>query len=493
MAGIGFELNKLARRDDLMGIAAAYIHSAFAIAGPWLFTVVALAVTTYLYGGNGSVELLNFRSVIVYNFSATLAISAPTYMIITRYLADHIHIKDVTSVPTIMLESMMLVNLCCLPLGIFWYGYYFEMDTALRLAAFANLFLIATVWVLAVYLTALKDFAAVTRAFTIGMVIAVVVVDLFAEGDAAKMVAGYCLGLTVIIFLLTGRIFAEYPYRLTHEFGLKPFWKKYWELAVGGFFYNAALWIDKWIMWYAPESAVLETKMRFYPDYDSAMFMAAMTILPALALFVFSVEMNFFTHYRRFYGNILAHASMRRIRHFHEKINESILEGARNLTVLQGMVTFLAILLAPKIFDWLGMFYIQLAIFRLGALGTFFQALLLFSSIILQYFDCRRENMWIFIVYFATNAIFTLVTIQMGFEYYGFGFFLASLVTFLMAATILFNHVRKLPYHAFITHNNSVTVAKVKTSADYFDDVNQFKKQFRLGVIRGGDARTENN
>ncbi len=60
MAGIGFELNKLARRDDLMGIAGAYLHSAFAIAGPWLFTVVALACTTILYGASGSDEMMNF-------------------------------------------------------------------------------------------------------------------------------------------------------------------------------------------------------------------------------------------------------------------------------------------------------------------------------------------------------------------------------------------------------------------------------------------------
>ena len=484
MAGIGFELNKLAKRDDLMGIAAAYLHSAFAIAGPWLFTVIALALTTYLYGADSSTELLNFRSVIVYNFSVSLVLSAPIFMIMTRYLADHIHVKDVTTTPTVMLESMIIANLCCLPIGIIWYGFVFDMDIGLRLAAFANLFLIATVWLLAVYLTALKDFAAVTRAFIIGMIVAVLVTEFYGNGIASRMVASYCVGLTVIIFLLTARIFAEYPYRLTNEFAMKPFWSKYWELAVGGLFYNAALWIDKWIMWFAPEAAVLDTKMRFYPDYDSAMFMAAMTILPALALFVFSVETNFFHHYRRFYGNILAHSSLRRIRQFHSNIIESILEGGRNLMMMQGAICFIAILLAPKLFDMLHMFYLQLGIFRLGALGTFFQALLLFSSIVLQYFDCRKANMWIFIFYFVTNGIFTLVTLQLGFEFYGYGFFLSSCLSFMIAAFVLFNHVKKLPYHAFITNNNSVQVPTVHTTADYYDDLGKY----RMGVVRGGDA-----
>ncbi len=474
MAGIGFELNKLARRDDLIGIAGAYLHSMFAIAGPWLFTVVALAFITYLWGGSDSVEMMNFRGVIVYNFSFSLALSGPVYMIMTRYLADQIHVKNVTSTPTIMLESMMLVFLFNLPVAVFFYGIYFDMPLDLRLAGFSNMFLIAGVWCLGVYLTALKDFSAITWTFIIGMAISILCALYFGD-SAAAMVAGFSAGLAVIVFLLAGRIFAEYPYHLTNEFALKPFWKKYWELAVGGFFYNAALWVDKWIMWFAPEAVELPTKMRFYPDYDSAMFLAAMTILPSIAMFVFSIETNFFHHYRRFYGNILAHASLRRIRQYHERIMDAILEGGRNLVLLQGIVAFLVILLAPQIFEKIGMFFVQLAMFRLGVLGSFFQVLILFATIILSYFDCRRANMWIFVTYFALNTILTIAFMQLGYEYYGYGFFLSSALAFLVAATVLFAHTRKLVYHAFITNNNSVKQPKLQTSADYFEDYGEFQ------------------
>ena len=43
MAGIGFALRKLARRDDLLGILQGYAHSALVSAGPWVFTVLSLA------------------------------------------------------------------------------------------------------------------------------------------------------------------------------------------------------------------------------------------------------------------------------------------------------------------------------------------------------------------------------------------------------------------------------------------------------------------
>ncbi len=480
MAGIGFELNKLARRDDLMGIVGAYLNSAFAIAGPWLFTVIALAFTTYLYGGTNGVELMNFRGVIVYNFSFSLALSAPVYTIMTRYLADQIHIKDVTSIPTAMLESMMLVFLFNILFALFFYGIYFNMTPALRLAGFANMFLISAVWLLSVYLTALKDFAAVTWTFIIGMVVAVLCANYFGDRQAAGMVAGYDAGLAVIVFMLGAHIFAEYPYRMVRGLALRPYWHKYWEVAVGGFFFNCALWVDKWIMWFAPEASVLDTKMRFFPDYDSAMFMAAMTILPTIALFVFSIETDFFHHYRRFYGNILAHASLRRIRQFHQRIMDSITEGVRNLVLLQGVIAFLFILLAPQILEWMHMFYVQLGIFRLGVLGSFFQVLILFATIILSYFDCRRANMWIFAFYFASNALLTLIFMQRGYAYYGYGFFLASALTFFLAATVLMLHARKLPFHAFITNNNSVKNAQDRTSADHFEH----KGVFNMGVDR---------
>lgn len=480
MAGIGFELNKMAKRDDLMGLAGAYLHSAFAIAGPWLFTVLALAFTTYLYGGSDGTELMNFRGVIVYNFSISLALSAPVYFIITRYLADQIHVKNVTSVPTVMLESMILVFLFNLAAAVFFYGFYFKMPLELRLAGFANMFLISGVWLLSVYLTALKDFSAVTWTFIVGMTVAVIAAEWLSKYNAAGMVAGYDAGLALIVFVLSARIFSEYPYHLTTEFAIKPFWKKYWELAVGGFCYNAALWVDKWIMWFAPEAVQLDTKMRFYPDYDSAMFMAAMTIMPSIALFVFSIETNFFHHYRRFYGNILAHASLRRIRQFHSKIIESIVEGTRNILVIQGVLAFLFIVLAPTIFKHLNMMFMQLGMFRLGVLGSFFQVLVLFSTIILSYFDCRRHNMWIFVFYLASNIILTLIFMQQGIAYYGYGFFLASALTFFVAASILASHVRKLPYHAFITSNNSVKQPKVHTSADYYEH----EGEFNMGVDR---------
>ena len=94
--------------------------------------------------------------------------------------------------------------------------------------------------------------------------------------------------------------------------------------------------------------------------------------------------------------------------------------------------------------------------------------LVLFATIILSYFDCRRATMWIYVFYFVANTLLTLVFMQQGYAFYGYGFFLASALTFLVAATVLFAHVRKLPYHAFITNNNSVKLPHMDPTSDHF-------------------------
>jgi uncharacterized membrane protein len=108
--------------------------------------------------------------------------------------------------------------------------------------------------------------------------------------------------------------------------------------------------------------------------------------------------------------------------------------------------------------------------------------LLLFSTIILAYFDCRRINLGIFFFYLVSNALLTLGCLKLGFSYYGYGFFLSSALTFFIAAIFLFSHVRKLPYHAFITNNDSVRRADIKAETDR--EYGHERGEFALGVVR---------
>jgi uncharacterized membrane protein len=462
MAGIGFTLKRLASKDNLIGIARAYGHATMASSGPWLFTVLALGGITLFYSEYFEAnELIDFRIVVVYNFGFSLMFSAPVYMVITRYLADSIHNKNVTHTPTVMLTSMAMLYAILLPLAIGYYGFYTNHDLSMRLSAIANLFLVSPVWLLGVYCTALKDYKFVTRSFGIGMLLAFLGGQLLKDpyGDVG-MLNGFNVGLAYIAFSLVAKILAEYPYQMVEKTGIATYFRRYWELAFAGFFYNAAIWVDKWLMWkYAPEAIVRPSKMAYYPDYDSGMFLAYLTIIPAMAIFIFSIETNFFLRYQRFYYDILEHKPLSKIRENHKKIIDTILNSSRNFFVIQGTITLVCILCAAQFFEFLNVNYLQIGIFRIGTLGAFFHVLLLFELIILSYFDCRKVAMVIQGFYLAANAVLTMGTIELGFPYYGYGYFLSSLLTFVITSLVLFNHIRNLPYHAFITKNNSLRPA----------------------------------
>lgn len=464
MAGIGFTLKRLASQDNLIGIARAYTHASFVSVGPWLLAVLALGGVYPIFDNYvGVSHLINFRIIVVYNFGFSLILASPFYMVVTRYLADCIHRKDVTHTPTVMLISLTLMHIFSLPLAIYFYGYYVNLSLGLRLSAIADLFLVTSVWVMGIYLTALKDYRVVTNAFFFGMAIAVIAAQLLTInnvfGDASTL-TGFNIGVAYIVFNLIGHILAEYPYRIVRSTGLKRYYRRYWELAAGGVFYNTAIWIDKCVMWrYAPEAITLPSRMTYYPDYDVAMFFAYLTIIPAMAIFIFSVETNFFQRYQRFYYDILEHKPLSVIQVNHRAIIDTLLGSARNFFVVQGAVTLLAILLAAKLFSLIEIRYLSIGIFRLGVLGSFFHVLLLFELIILSYFDCRKITLWIQGFFMASCAIFTYISIGYGFPYYGYGYFLSALFSFALATIALFDHIQNLPYHAFITNNNSLRKA----------------------------------
>lgn len=467
MAGIGFVLKRLANRDDLLGVLGAFSHGIIAAVGPWLFTVVALAGIVLLFpGAYNQEDVLNFREVIVYNFSTTLMLSGPVYLVVTRYLADSIHRQRVVLAPTALLQSLALLTAILVPFGLWFYFSFIQLSFPFRLMAYGNLILTGATWLLGVFVLALKDYMSVSRTFFIGMVIAFVGAQIF-KGDygGLGMLVGFSIGQAYILFGLVAKIFAEYPYKIATPTKLHLYYRRYWQMIFAGFFYNAAIWADKWIMWFfAPESTVLESGFRFFSFYDNAMFLALLSIMPAIGLFIFSVETNFFVRYQRFYYDILEHKTLSVIRENHMKLIRSIKESARNFIVLQGSVTLLAILLAVTIFEVFDIPFLELGIFRIATLGAFFHALMLFAAIILSYFDCRKEFMLLHGFFLVTNVLFTALSIQWGFEFYGYGYFLSALFTFFFAAIMLFNHVRKLPYHAFITSNNSLrpTFAGIK-------------------------------
>lgn len=459
MAGIGFELRKLLRRDDLMGIAQSYAHSALTATGPWLLTILMLSGIVFLGGASiAPDELAQFRLIVIYNFAFSLVCAGPPVMVATRYLADAIYEKKVDEAPSMLLGYLVLLFAVTAVIVIPFYGMVVRLDGVVATVAVVNFFVISAIWLISTFLSALKDYASITRAFAFGTALALTAAAFGASaGSTATMLAGFSAGLALILFLLLARVYAEYPYPIIHPFRYGRFFKRYWLLALSGAVYNMAIWVDKWVMWFAPEREVLASGMISYPDYDSAMFLAYLTIVPSIAAFVLTVETDFFESHQAFYRRIQTHASYAAIEVAHQEIVASILRGARTFVVLQGSICGATILMAPRLFTLLNINFAQIGMFRIGVLGAFFHVLSLGLSITLSYFDLRRPAVLLQVLFLVTNGLFTYISMRMGFSYYGFGYFLAALTSFAATFLVVAYYVGRLPYQTFVVSNTSVT------------------------------------
>ncbi len=459
MAGIGFELRKLSRRDDLLGIVEGYAHSALASTGPWLFTILALSGVV-MFGSqfvSGS-EMAEFRLIIIYNFAFSLIASAPIAMISMRHLADSIYRKNVSDAPSMLLTGILLTLVLEVPVVIGFYGYYVQLPIAIRMIAIANFFVVTAIWLACVFLTALKDYRRLSLTFIAGMGTALAGAAAAAPfWGVTGILIGFTGGLTLLLCLLVSRVLAEYPYATLRLFSFKKLFLRYWELALGGLIYNLAIWIDKLIMWASPQGAVLQNGMVSYPDYDSAMFLAYLTIVPTMASFVLNVETDFFEKYVAYYRDIQHHAKFSRIEQDHQSIIGAILRGARNFIVLQGTISLVSILLAPYLFTALNVSFLQLAMFRIGVLGAFFHVMFLVMTILLSYFDLRRMTLAIQTLFLVLNGIGTVVALKFGFQFYGYGYFLAAIVTFALTFLAMARVLNRLPYQTFVLSNSSLT------------------------------------
>lgn len=459
MAGIGFVLRKLSRQDNLIGTVQAYVISALISTGPWLFTILALGSISALSVKFVSRSVLvEFRTVIIYNFAFSLVLAAPVYMVVTRYLADNIFQGDVSDTPGTLVGSLVLLYAIEVPLACLFYLGYARLPLELALAGIVNFLLISAVWLISVFLTALKNYRTVTQAFGIGMLTTVFSAGLLSKYfQATGIITSFSLGLSIILGLLFARILSEYPYPFKQPFAFMRYFVRYWEIGLSGLVYNVAIWSDKWIMWFAPEADRPASRLISFANYDSAMFLAYLTVVPSMAMFIFSVETNFYEHYVKFYRDIQQMATYRQIQENWRTMVRSLLSSARGFLVLQGSICILVILTSAKIFDFLGINFLQLGIFRFGVLGTMFQVFSLFILIVLSYFDHRKATLVVQSVFLLSNVVFTLISLRLGYPYYGYGYFLSSLLTFVVAAFITMKYVDHLIYHTFITRNASVT------------------------------------
>ena len=374
-------------------------------------------------------------------------------MISARYVSDCLYSRTLYPVPGILVGSLVYLVVPGFFVGAAFYIFYANMNPFTIILSVINFILLSQIWIVMLYLGAIRNFRAITISWILGSLFTVFLAITFGKmwkGDG--MMFGFNIGLVVLLNSLLANTIAEYPFkfRMPKEFSF--YMKNYKGLFFSGFFLFSGMWIDKVVMWFSPERVTHLNNLTTCPVYDGGMFFSYLSIIPVLALFIFSLETNFYDSYIQYIQHIERNSPLSVIEEDRKVLFKKIAISGRSFLILQGCITIIVLALAPKIFVWFGIDFLELGIFRLGTLGAFFAALNFFIVIIFSYFDNQQNMLKITLIMFFSNAIFSIISLLMGFQYYGYGYCISMIFTFLIASLILNSFMNKLTYHVFISN-----------------------------------------
>lgn len=454
MAGIGFKLRRMVDEGSFAGFLQGYLYSAIIAAGPWLISIAAMAGLAWLSGGTSPL----FSTTIVYVYSFTLIFVGLFQFTVTRYLSDRLYAGDTEAhLPAFLTTWVISV----IPQGTLFYVLttLLKAPPAFRLHAVALYGIVATMWVALIFLGVVRAYRLVVASFVVGGMMSVAFATLLGRwfalpGEHASqtgMLMGYAVGQACGLLVLLWVLFAEFRMQRFWEPQVLRYLRVYPYLTTAGLVYYAGMWMDKFVLRFSSRGEMVAPPFLYAAhSYEMADFVAQLTVIPALAVFFLRVETDFFERFRDFYALIEHKGSLAQIETARLRMIEAIKGGAGRLLVAQGLITVLAVLLAPALFFRLELDDLTLRLARLQMVAVFFQTLMFCVSVVLMYFELYTEACVTMAAFLVCNLLLTLALLPLGPTWDGLGFVGAGVASSGLGAFLLALRLRRIDYITFV-------------------------------------------
>jgi len=450
MAGIGFRLEKILKGDTYIDAVKAHFYSAIICSGPWILSIITIFCLNYFAPSNIDIyEMLYFRSMLIYIFAFSLVFVGLLYLSLTRYISDKLYVHEYEALVPAFNSAFLLVLGLQTIIGATFLCFV-QGSILLRLVILMTYLTISLIWVIMIFLTALRDYHAIMISYAAGSVVTVLAgIMLGQRFGLVGYFGGYLVGHLLIVILLSARIFIEFPSRHSFDRYILNIFPKYKYLVGIGVLYNLGIWIDKMVFWGSSKALEIAPMVRIFPEYDSAVFFAYLTIIPAMSVFMIQIETDFYVAYRNYYGSLLKKVTYAQIQRGKRQLTHSLRVGFGRVLSFQGLITLLTLVFSAKLAGWLHIQSVQLPIFRITVLGAFLHSLLLIMIIIILYFDFQKLGFGIAALFVILNGWLTYLTKEMHSAFYGYGYFGAVLITLIVSYFCLDFQIRRLEYLTF--------------------------------------------
>ncbi|MBN4051037.1 MAG: hypothetical protein COA82_04410 [Alkaliphilus sp.] len=458
MAGIGFTLKRLFKKDTFIDRTKAYIYSGIVAAGPWIASVVTVNVMLWV-----SKKMLVspsdrylFMGTIVYSFIFSQILTAPGHFITTRYISDKLFSKEYVFIKPCFIGISKITFFAALFISLAFY-YSKPLPLYYKFMAASLFIIISLIWVITVFLSAVKDYSIISKAFIGGGLISVclsILLNYFPISfplhlSASTMLLSYLIGMTVTYIIVFYSFLDSFYFGNKKNYDFIKYLNKTPSLFFVGLFYTLGLWVDNILMWYSEHGAIIYGTYRYAPLYDHAVFLAFLTIIPTMILFMVYLETEFYEVYKKYYSLVSIKGNYDDIVMAKNKMVELLYRHIVYVLENQTLITFTLIVLSGAIFSYLGYAILLRDIFRICALGTLSNAIMLVVLLVLLYFEARIQAVAVSIIFFASNLLFNLYFIPLGVAFYGVGYFLAALLSLVVSLVLLRVYLKNIIYLTF--------------------------------------------
>ncbi|MDR3410682.1 MAG: exopolysaccharide Pel transporter PelG [Formivibrio sp.] len=454
MAGIGFELRKLLKKESYLGLLQAYSYAGIISSGPWILSIVGVLLIGFfsLSVVIPRVAVQQFQVSVTYLLATSLIVTGPLQLAFTRYVADRLFEKKDDMIVPNFLGAQLVTLLIAGGLGtILFFTLFRDMGVFYRLLMLAAFVQLCLIWIATIFLSGMKRYTAIVWVFALGYGTTVAAALLLRPWGLEGLLSGFVFGHYLMLCGLWFLILQHYPIKFFIDFDFLRHHRMFHSLIWTGLFYNLGIWFDKLLFWYAPETShAIIGPLRASPIYDLPIFLAYLSIIPGMAVFLVRIETDFVEFYERFYRAVREGASLEMIESLRNEMVFTIRQGLAEIVKIQGITILVVFALGKLLLNWLGMseLYQQLLYIDLIAAGL--QMVFLAILNIFFYLDKRRLVVLLTGIFVVSNAVLTSVSIAIGPSWYGYGFALSLLLSVCAGMVFLSDKLEKLEYETFM-------------------------------------------
>jgi len=453
MAGIGFELRRLLSDEKSFGVFRAYAYAGIISSGPWILSilgVMAIGVITRILGATGG-EVVQFLVSITYLVACSLILTGGLQLMYTRFTADRLFEKRRDKILPNLFGSMLVVSLVAAlfagPILVF----LFHEPLLYEVQMFAGFIVLNNLWVVVVFLNGMKEYRAILWAFFIGYSSSIIIALALMEYGLNGLLFGFVFGQALLLFMLLWLVIRDYPSTSLLQFEFLDHRKCFYSLAATGVFLNLGIWADKFLFWFNPiTSEPIIGPLRASFIYDFPIFLAYLSIIPGMAVFLVRMETDFVEQYDLFYNAVREGGTLNKLEYYRNGMVSTVRQGMFEIFKVQGITILLAMLLGPALLRLFGISALYIPLLNIDLIGVALQVLFMALTNVLFYLDKRLTVAWLCLLFFVSNVAFTMLSQMLGPIFYGYGFALSLLLVCAIAILVLTKDFERLEYETFM-------------------------------------------